>query len=92
MLLQQTEMLVTDSWIFVMQYTVIVTFTLIGRGREQYVRKIICEKKTCLLTTTEELHDQPQLILDHKRGVVRHNVRVVALAHGLNLFLFQGNK
>lgn len=39
------------------------------------------------LTATEQLHDQPQLILYHERGVVRHNIGVVALAHGLNLFL-----
>lgn len=44
------------------------------------------------LTTTEQLHDQPQLILNHKRGVVRHNVGVVALAHGLNLFLLHERK
>ena len=44
------------------------------------------------LTTTEQLHDQPQLVLYHKGGVVRHNVGVVALTHGLNLFLLEENK
>lgn len=43
--LTNTEMLVTDSWVCVIQYKVIVTFTLTGRGREQYVRKIIYEKR-----------------------------------------------
>lgn len=44
------------------------------------------------LTTTEQLHDQPQLILYHEGGVVRHDVGVVALAHGLNLFLLEEKK
>lgn len=39
------------------------------------------------LTPTEQLHHQPQLILHHKGGIIRHNVWVVALAHSLNLFL-----
>lgn len=39
------------------------------------------------LTSAEKLHDQPQLIFHHEGGVVRHDVGVVALAHGLNLFL-----
>lgn len=43
------------------------------------------------LTTTEQLHHQPQLVLHHKGGIVRHNVWVVALAHGLDLFLWDRN-
>lgn len=42
------------------------------------------------LTTTEQLHHQPQFILHHKGGIVRHDVRVVALAHSLDLFLHRG--
>lgn len=43
-----------------------------------------------ILTAAEQLHDQPQLILDHKGSVVGYNIGVVALAHGLDLFLFKG--
>lgn len=44
------------------------------------------------LTTTEQLHHQPQLILHHKGGIIRHNVWMVALAHSLNLFLHTEEK
>ena len=39
------------------------------------------------LTSTEQLHHQPQLILHHKGGVVGHDVGMVALAHSLDLLL-----
>lgn len=39
------------------------------------------------LTTAEQLHHQPQFILHHKGGIIRHNVWMVALAHSLDLFL-----
>lgn len=39
------------------------------------------------LTATEQLHHQPQFILHHKGGIIRHNVGMVALAHSLDLFL-----
>lgn len=40
-----------------------------------------------LLTSTQQLHDKPQLIFYHKRRVVRYNIRMMALTHGLNFFL-----
>lgn len=40
-----------------------------------------------LLTSTEELHDEPEFILYHEGGVVGDDVGVAALAHGLDLFL-----
>lgn len=43
--------------------------------------------KARLLTSTEQLHHQPQFILHHKGGIIRHNVAMVALAHSLDLFL-----
>lgn len=39
------------------------------------------------LTAAEQLHDQPQLVLDHEGGEVGHDVGVVALAQGLDLLL-----
>lgn len=42
-----------------------------------------------LLTSTEELHDEPEFILHHEGGVVGDNVGVVALAHGLDFFLLR---
>lgn len=44
------------------------------------------------LTSTEQLHHQPQFILHHKGGIIRHNVAMVALAHSLDLFLQKDNK
>lgn len=44
------------------------------------------------LTTAEELHHQPQFVLHHEGGIVRHNVGMVALAHSLDLFLHSEKK
>lgn len=40
------------------------------------------------LTSAEEFHDQPQFIFHNKWSVVGHHVWMVALTHGLNLFLW----
>lgn len=44
------------------------------------------------LTATEQLHNQPQLILYNEGGVISHYIWVVALAHGLDLFLLKESK
>lgn len=48
-----------------------------------------CQRgKELKLTTTQQLHHQPEFVLHHKRCIIRHNVGMVALTHRLDLFLF----